>query len=358
MTTIVHNGAGDPSLPRMTLAAFFYNQRSFAEETVRGALAQTYGNTEILLSDDGSPDGTGDELMRLASDYSGPHRVIVNVNERNLGFGRHFASATRLCTGEWVVTQGGDDISTSNRLEKIAEYVGHNPDAMAIGSAGARIDKNGVTIGATHFVPSLYEYPRYQGGSFCISNLPEPPDKVRLTPVLGATAAYRRTVILEPEFPDDVADEDLFLSLRAICRGSVLMIPDTLVRRRVDPNSLSHYRKSDLSRRDRRVRRLGISRMRYLAYRAACRELLSGGPVRNGLQDHLAQERARMLLQCLEEPVNRRTARLYREAFAEALGRTSWLKLAEDALGRGRLRPFLHATLVSLFASGEETVDL
>jgi glycosyltransferase involved in cell wall biosynthesis len=354
MTEVVNPGAGDASLPRITLAIFFFNQARFVEETVRSAFAQSYGNTEILFSDDGSWDGTGDLLLRLARDYSGPHRIIVNVNEKNKGFGKHFASAITLCTGEWIATQGGDDIAAPERLEILSDYVAKYPDAMAIGCAGSRIDGSGNVLGMTHFVPSLYRYEKYSGGIFRVSNLPEPPGKVELTPVLGATAAYRRSVVMEPTFPDDLADEDLFLSLRAISRGEVLMIPECLVRRRVDPNSLSFYRKTNMTRGERRLRRLKISRMRYLAYKAACRELVVEKGKFDGFERHLAESRARALLQCFEDPVCVDSAGLYGRAFKDALKSIGWFRLAEDALGRGRLLLFLYSYVLSLIIRRED----
>ena len=75
--------------PLATLLVLFYKHQKFVEDTVAGALSQTYPNLEIIFSDDNSPDGTFDILKKAVEGYKGPHKVILNRNERNLGLVPH-----------------------------------------------------------------------------------------------------------------------------------------------------------------------------------------------------------------------------------------------------------------------------
>ena len=57
--------------------------------SIEAAFAQTWSPLEILLSDDCSPDGTFAVMQEMAAAYSGPHRVILNRNPKNLGITAH-----------------------------------------------------------------------------------------------------------------------------------------------------------------------------------------------------------------------------------------------------------------------------
>ena len=50
--------------PLATLVVLFYKHERFVEDTVAGALSQTYPNLEIIFSDDNSPDGTFEVLPK------------------------------------------------------------------------------------------------------------------------------------------------------------------------------------------------------------------------------------------------------------------------------------------------------
>ncbi|MFV1990405.1 MAG: glycosyltransferase family A protein, partial [Acidimicrobiales bacterium] len=98
-------------LTRLTLVVLFYNQEAFAEQAVRGALAQTYSPLEIVLSDDASSDETFAVVQRTVDGYDGPHQVILNRNTINLGLTGNLNRAMELASGEIIVFTGGDDIS-------------------------------------------------------------------------------------------------------------------------------------------------------------------------------------------------------------------------------------------------------
>jgi len=82
-SNVIVDGSG--AEPLVTFALFAYNQGKYIRQAVEGALAQTYENLEIIISDDASPDKTFEIMQELVRDYSGPHKIILNRNERNLG---------------------------------------------------------------------------------------------------------------------------------------------------------------------------------------------------------------------------------------------------------------------------------
>jgi glycosyltransferase involved in cell wall biosynthesis len=106
----------DLKRPLITFGLFAYNQERFIRAALKGAFAQTYSPLEIILSDDCSSDRTYEIMREMAAAYIGPHAVILNCNERNLGLGGNINRVVAMSRGSWLVFAGGDDISLPNRV--------------------------------------------------------------------------------------------------------------------------------------------------------------------------------------------------------------------------------------------------
>jgi glycosyltransferase involved in cell wall biosynthesis len=132
--------------PLITFALFTYNQEQFIEEAVHGAFSQTYSPLEIILSDDGSSDRTYDILCKLASEYHGPHKIILNRNNPNLGICPHVNKMFEMAHGEIVVLAAGDDISLPDRTTKTYEIFSKNSDVLAVSLHHIKIDREGNVI--------------------------------------------------------------------------------------------------------------------------------------------------------------------------------------------------------------------
>lgn len=108
--------------PLISFALFSYNQEKFIEDAVLGAFAQTYSPLEIILSDDGSSDRTFEIMKRMANEYRGPHTIILNRNEPNIGIIPHVNKVVmELSRSELIVVAAGDDISLPERTMTLWE---------------------------------------------------------------------------------------------------------------------------------------------------------------------------------------------------------------------------------------------
>ena len=105
--------------PPSRLFVLAYRQQGFVRAAIEGAFAQTYSPLEIVLSDDASPDGTFAVMQEMAAAYSGPHRVVLNRNEKNLGLTAHVSRVMALATGDFVVQNAGDDVSHPERVARL-----------------------------------------------------------------------------------------------------------------------------------------------------------------------------------------------------------------------------------------------
>lgn len=104
--------------PIVSYCLFTYNQELYVRESLEAALHQTYSPLEIIISDDCSSDHTVRILKEIINPYSGPHEIILNVNDQNLGIGAHVSKVMmELCSGDYIVMVGGDDVSFVDHVE-------------------------------------------------------------------------------------------------------------------------------------------------------------------------------------------------------------------------------------------------
>src|SRR6056297_3729012 len=89
--------------PLVTFAVIAYNQERYIREAIEGAFAQTYHPLEIILSDDCSSDRTYQIMKEMAAAYDGPHKVVLNRNEPNLGVVPHIDRVMNLVRGDFIV---------------------------------------------------------------------------------------------------------------------------------------------------------------------------------------------------------------------------------------------------------------
>jgi len=137
--------------PLVSLIIPFYNQENYVEDAVKGALSQTYDNLEIVLSDDCSSDGTFDRIIAFTKNYKGPHKILINRNEHNLGLVSHVNKILyELSHGDFIFVNGGDDSSLPNRVAEGMQYFINDNSVSALTSALIYIDDNGAEFDRMH----------------------------------------------------------------------------------------------------------------------------------------------------------------------------------------------------------------
>lgn len=260
--------------PKLTLALNCYKVERFVEEAVAGAFAQTYRPLEIVISDDHSPDTTWEKIVEtvmrlgclaLTKDapwhnpdfcgtaelmFQGDLTVILNRNEQNLGLALHQNRIFELAHGEWIAFQAGDDISTPNRMNAIAEQVATNPDIRCLHCPTEVID----TEGKPYKVPETFlRLNRHSNGR----SLPY---------ILGAGAVYHKDVYsLFGPIGAMVRNEDQVLPLRAKLLGQISFIEQRLVKyRKHGANASGTYQLSEKNESSKYRMRLLYARYQEL----------------------------------------------------------------------------------------------
>lgn len=100
-----------------------YNRRNTIVKSVQSVLNQTYHNIEVIIVDDGSSDGTEDEIKSIKD--SRINYVTLKSN-RGVAYARNLG--VDLAESEWIAFQDSDDIWRDNKLEKQMAYAQKHPE--------------------------------------------------------------------------------------------------------------------------------------------------------------------------------------------------------------------------------------
>ena len=252
--------------PLLSFILLSYNQEKFIREAVEAAFAQTYSPLEIILSDDASSDSTFEIIQEMAAAYEGPHKLILNRNEKNLGIGPHVKMVFEMASGDWLVGAAGDDISLPHRCTSLMDAaIKADPDCMGIASSWVDIDEAGNLLtkdsGASIWHAGQSKVRWESGIKGCMNVLCQ---GTMLLP--GCSAMWNTRLIRDwPAFSEDLVFEDVALSCRAHLCGKMALISDVLLQYRQTPGAVTNQTaESEPAKRRKqaaRVRKTRISRL-------------------------------------------------------------------------------------------------
>jgi len=136
--------------PRISVLMTVFNAGRFLSEAVESIRAQTFKDLEFVIIDDGSTDGSVDELKKLAREDT---RIRLICNTENSGQTACLNQGLHEARGEWVARQDADDISLPRRLEKQWKCVTQGDNVVLVGVNGWILDESGVVTGMIHVPP-------------------------------------------------------------------------------------------------------------------------------------------------------------------------------------------------------------
>lgn len=231
--------------PLVSFMVFCYKQEQFIRDAIKGAFEQTYEPLEIIFSDDCSPDRTFEIIQEEVRSYQGPHKIILNRNESNLGLAGNINAAFKLAKGEFFVMAAGDDISVPSRTGELVQRWQATPSAVdSVCSYFEEMDVEGMSTGYIKknvvFVPDVKQsVQRWTCGA------------------TGACAGYSRK-LYDKYGPLDlrIIAEDWVLSFRAWLESGIALIEKPLVYHRTHDRCLSVIQRNFNVERNLERRRL------------------------------------------------------------------------------------------------------
>ena len=129
--------------PRISIGLPVYNGERFLKEALDSLLAQSYGDFELIISDNASTDGT-EEICRAT--VVKDERVRYYRNEKNIGVGRNFNRVFDLSMGEYFKWASADDVCRPEHLASCIDVLDHDPTVVLAHPKTRFIDENGRTL--------------------------------------------------------------------------------------------------------------------------------------------------------------------------------------------------------------------
>lgn len=104
-----------------------YNGEAFPEETLDSLLAQTFGNFELIISDNASTDHTGEIARRFAARDG---RVRYQRHPENLGLAANYKGLVPTAPGEFFKWATANDVCRPTFLEHCVAALGEIPGTV------------------------------------------------------------------------------------------------------------------------------------------------------------------------------------------------------------------------------------
>lgn len=123
-------------IPKVSVIIPAYNSARFLEEAIESVFAQTYGDYEIIVINDGSTDNTTEVLAPYLD-------RIQYIYQQNQGASSARNTGIRYSQGEYLAFLDADDIWLPEKLSIQVEYLNNNPDIAMVYSLARWVDVNG-----------------------------------------------------------------------------------------------------------------------------------------------------------------------------------------------------------------------
>lgn len=110
-------------MPRVSAIITTYNRKDFVQEAVDSILAQTHGDWELIVVDDGSIDDTGEALQ-------GYGEQLLYTYEANQGVSKARNRGLELAQGEFIAYLDSDDLWLPPKLQAQVACMDAHPEAQ------------------------------------------------------------------------------------------------------------------------------------------------------------------------------------------------------------------------------------
>ena len=190
------------------------NGMPYVRETLASIAGQTYRNQRIIAWDNGSTDGTLEELHCWIPGKI-PGRIVTGTP---LGIGASRAAMIRMAGTEFCAVMDHDDIAVPERLELQAPFLLGHPGVAVVGGYADIIDENGALCGRWTYKTDDAQARWMTRWHAQLSH---------------SSVLYRRSAVLAAgNYRDVRPDDDLDLWMRLASVGEIRNLPETLVRYR------------------------------------------------------------------------------------------------------------------------------
>lgn len=112
--------------PKFSIVVPIYNVEQYLEKCVDSLLNQTYGDIEIILVDDGSPD----HCPQMCDEFAKSDNRVVVIHKQNGGLSDARNKGLEMAQGEYIMFVDSDDYLEINACERFAEFTKQGYDIL------------------------------------------------------------------------------------------------------------------------------------------------------------------------------------------------------------------------------------
>ena len=296
----------------VSVALCTHNGELFVAEQLESIFAQTVIPDEIIVSDDGSTDGTLAVLDRAVTARTGGPRVTVLKNATPIGVAANFQKAIEACRGDVIVLSDQDDVWEPGRVAALVAEFERRPELTLLHGNALLITADGRALPGSLFealgVGVGFQRLVHSGHAWRVL--------VKRNIVTGATASFRRSLadLALPVPAGWLHDE--WLAIIAAATGVVDLTDSRLIRYRQHDSNQVGVQTLTVSGKFGRMIEPGRERnARLLARAVSLEERLPGVPgvdatkrgdaaqklVHERMRAALTRSRARRILPVLRE---------------------------------------------------------
>ena len=212
---------------RFSVALCTYNGSGYLPEQLDSLVRQQRLPDEVVISDDGSTDGT----CALLEDFRqrAPFPVHIRYNSKNLGYSRNFAQAVQQCDGDLIALCDQDDFWYPHKLYRLEQVFAQNPSAGGVFSNGTLRNTASQPVSGdlwSSFGFGSRDQQRVNAGDAV-------PVLLRRNVVTGMAFAFRRSWGGVLSVMPDHWPHDFWLALCIAAESRLLACPEMLVSYRV-----------------------------------------------------------------------------------------------------------------------------
>jgi len=115
-----------------------YNHEKYILKAIQSVLDQTFQDFEIVITDDGSSDGSIDEIKK----FTDP-RIKLFCSEKNQGTYVTVNNCIKNSTGKYIAILNSDDVFLLDKLEKQVKFLEEHNEIGAVFGLAELIDEDG-----------------------------------------------------------------------------------------------------------------------------------------------------------------------------------------------------------------------
>ena len=115
-------------MPELSIIVPVYKVEKYLPRCIDSILAQTFGDFELILIDDGSPDGCG----RICDEYARKDKRIVVIHQKNMGVSAARNAGLDIAHGRYIGFVDSDDWIEPQMYEVMMDAIRENGADMAV----------------------------------------------------------------------------------------------------------------------------------------------------------------------------------------------------------------------------------